>query len=131
MRGMRIDTVKSTMNVQAAAPAAVASSLAVLALHPSAAEAAAIGFGGLALGVWTSARGAAGTRDAALTASPVSYLYHLRHDLQPLDLAERLRQATACFSPPRPTKPAGGPARGRNWSRHLPLRKAGKAKDMP
>jgi GNAT superfamily N-acetyltransferase len=117
MRGARIDTVTGAMNVQAAVPAAVASSLALLALHPSAAQAAAIGFGGLALGVWTSARRAAGTRGTALASSPVSYLYHLRHDLQPLDLAERLRQATAQFSPPKPATPGGDSARGRSWLR--------------
>jgi hypothetical protein len=125
MRGMRIDTLTSTMNVQAAVPAAVASSLALLALHPSAAQAAAIGFGGLALGVWTSARRVGSTADAALTASPVSYLYHLQHDLQPLDLAERLRQATAWFSPPKLTTPAGGPTRDRRRPGRLPWRKNG------
>ena len=102
LRGLRIDTVTGSMNVQAAMPAAVAGSLALLAVHPSVAEAGAVGFGGLALGVWTSARRIGGTRKAALTASPVSYLFHLRHDLDPVSLAERLRQATARFSPPGP-----------------------------
>jgi len=102
MRGLRIDTMLGTMNVQPPAPAAAASALALLALRPSAGEAAAIGFGGLALGVGKSAQQARSSRDAALTASPVSYLYHLHRDLNPVGLAERLRHATARFTPPGP-----------------------------
>ena len=125
LRGLRIDTVTGTMNVQAAVPT-VASSLAVLALHPSAAEAAAIGFGGLALGVWTSARKAGGQRDTTLKTSPVSYLYHLEHDLNPVDLAERLRRATARFSPPESASTPLGGATRRDWPKPLSWWRQGK-----
>jgi hypothetical protein len=98
-----------------------------LALHPSAAEATAIGFGGLALGVWTSARKAAGQRDTALKTSAVSYLYHLQHDLDPIDLSELLRHATARFSPPEPAPAlAETELHGRDRARRLPRWMAGK-----
>jgi uncharacterized protein DUF6236 len=100
MRGLRIDTALGTVNTQTAVPTAAATSVALLALHPSASTAAAIGFGGLALGVWKAARDAGRSRTAALDASPVSYLFHLRHDLSPLSLAEQVRAVTARFTPP-------------------------------
>jgi hypothetical protein len=41
------------------------------------------------------------TRRCPLTDGvPVSYLYHLHRDLNPVDLAERLRLAVARFAPP-------------------------------
>lgn len=128
LRGLRIDTVTGTMNVQAAVPAAAASSLALLALHPSAAQGAAIGFGGLALGVWTSARRTAGMRGASLAASPVSYLYHLQHDLGAVGLAERLRHAAARFSPPELPAPStvGRQERGRDRPKRLAWRRRDK-----
>lgn len=101
MRGLRIDTALGAMNVQAAAPAAVATSLALLAVQPSAPQATAIAAGGLALGWWTSARQTSAQRQAALSTSEVSYLYHLRHDLAPVTLAEQARAAAARFAPRR------------------------------
>ncbi|MEU0507570.1 DUF6236 family protein [Nocardia sp. NPDC005998] len=99
MRGQRMDTVLGVMNIQAAAPAALSSSLALLALHPAAPGAAAIGLGGLAIGVWKSAQQASRQHRTTLAESPVSYLYHLREDLNPTSLAENVRQAIARFAP--------------------------------
>lgn len=101
MRGQRMDTALGVMNIQVAAPAAVSSSLALLALHPAAPGAAAIGLGGLAIGVWKSAQQASRQKRTTLTQSPVSYLYHLREDLNPTSLAENVRQAIARFAPRR------------------------------
>lgn len=100
MRGLRIDTALGAMNVQAAAPAAVATTVAMLTVQPSAPQATAIAAGGLALGWWTSARQARAQRQEELSTSQVSYLYHLRHNLAPLALAEQARAAAARFAPP-------------------------------
>ncbi|MEV4582037.1 DUF6236 family protein [Nonomuraea jabiensis] len=98
--GLRVDTVLGAVNIQAAAPAAAATGLALLAVQPSARDAAIIGAGGLALGLWRSARQSGAERQKALAASPVSYLYHLQHSLAPLSLAEQARAAVARFAPP-------------------------------
>ncbi|TKK78981.1 hypothetical protein FDA94_36295 [Herbidospora galbida] len=98
MRGLRIDTVLGTINVQAAAPAAVTGSLALMALQPSATAAVVLGAGGLAIGVWASARSARRQRGATLAASPYSYLFHLHHDLAPSAVVRLAYRSATRFS---------------------------------
>ena len=89
----------SAMDIQVAVPAAAATGLAAVAVHPAAPVAAAVGGVGFAIGLWKT--GIRGRREeaAALAQSPVAYLHHLWTDLAPASLVERVRRAIIRSTP--------------------------------
>ncbi len=99
LRGLGMEAAWGAMNVQVSAPVAVAGGLAAYALHPSASQAAVLGTGGLALGLWRTYQQRSQRRAETLAASQFAYLYRLETDLAPIALAERLRDALARFTP--------------------------------
>ncbi|WP_248965781.1 DUF6236 family protein [Sphaerisporangium perillae] len=101
MRGQRMETVWGAINVQAAMPPVMTSALALVATQPSAPQAAAIGLGGFAFGVWAAVLQRRRHHEQALRQSSMAYLHQLQTGLAPLGLAERVRAAAERFTPPR------------------------------
>jgi hypothetical protein len=99
LRSSRVETALSAMDLQVAVPAAAATGLAALAVHPAAPVAAALGGAGFAFGLWRTAIRRRRERSATLADNPVAYLHHLRTDLAPLSLVERVRLAVAHITP--------------------------------
>jgi len=101
LRGQGIETVLSAMDLQVAAPPAVATGLAAFAMHASAPVTAAMAGVGFAAGVWRAALRDRRARAADLVQSPVAYLHHLQTDLAPETLLDRVRGAVARIGPGR------------------------------
>lgn len=100
LRGQGIETALGAVDIQVAVPAAAATGLAALAVHPAAPVAAAIGATGFALGIWKSAIKHRRDANKTLTESPVAYLHHLKTDLAPHELSERVRAIAGRIAPP-------------------------------
>jgi hypothetical protein len=95
----RIDTTMTLTNVKTLLPASLAAGVGLEMLHFGQPV---VGTGAVALGVWRVWQDQRRARRKAFGALPSSaYLYHIRTDLRPRDLASRINQLSRRFQPRR------------------------------